>query len=80
MLEIIKAEYICDYKLKIWFNNQQIRIADLENSLIGEVFSPLKDKDFFRDFSIPYNTVEWKNGADFAPEYLFEISTPTANQ
>jgi len=27
----------------------------------------------FQDFFISHNTVEWKNGADFAPEFLFEI-------
>ena len=28
------------------------------------------------DFTIPFNTIEWENGADFAPEYLYEISEP----
>lgn len=77
MLEITRAEYLQDYKLKVWFNNQQIRIVDLEGCLDGEVFFPLKDKDFFQDFSIPFNTIQWKNGADFAPEYLYSISIAT---
>lgn len=80
MLEIIKAEYLSDYKLKVWFNNQQIRIVDLENSLDGEVFAPLRDKTYFKEFTIPFNTVQWDNGADFAPEYLYSISIPTSNQ
>ena len=33
----------------------------------------LKDLDFFKRFSVKYNTVEWENGADFAPEYLLEL-------
>ena len=32
--------------------------------------------DNFRRFAIPFNTVQWENGADFAPEYLYEISVP----
>jgi hypothetical protein len=33
---------------------------------------PLKDVKFFRRFLIRYNTLSWKNGADFAPEFLRE--------
>lgn len=76
-LEITKAEYIGDHRLRIWFNNGEVRIADLANSLNGEVFHPLRDMDYFSRFSIPFNTVEWENGADFAPEYLYEHSART---
>jgi len=33
----------------------------------------LKNKDYFKVFTLKYNTIEWENGADFAPEYLFNI-------
>ena len=46
--------------------------VDLESDLVGKVFEPLKNKDYFKAFSIKYNTVEWENGADFAPEFLYE--------
>ena len=72
-LEVVNAEYIRDYLLKIKFNTGDIKIVDLKNSLQGPVFEPLKDINFFRQFTIHYNTIEWKNGADFAPEYLFEL-------
>ena len=73
-LEISKAKYIVDYKIELTFNNGEIFPVDLANELNGTVFAPLKDKSFFRDFSIHFNTIEWKNGADFAPEYLYEIA------
>jgi hypothetical protein len=50
--------------------------VDLETSLVGPVFDELKVIENFKRFSIPYNTVQWYNGADFAPEYLYEISNP----
>ena len=73
-LEINKAEYLGDYRIRLWFNNDEVRDVDLANSLHGEAFLPLCDKDYFKRFCIRFNTIEWENGADFAPEYLYEIS------
>lgn len=73
-LEIVKAEYIDGYKVRLVFNNGECRIADLHDSFVGEIFAPLKDVDFFKRFEIKFNTIEWENGADFAPEYLYQIS------
>ena len=75
-IEITKAEYLEGYKLRIHFNNGEIRIADLEASLEEPIFESLKNIEEFRRFSIPYNTIQWENGADFAPEFLYEISRP----
>lgn len=74
-LEVVKAEYLDGYRVKLLFNTGETRIADLSKSLNGSVFSPLKDIDYFKTFSIKFNTIEWDNGADFAPEYLYEIGT-----
>lgn len=76
LLKITKAEYLEGYSVKLWFNNGEIRVADLCNSFIGPVFEPLRDVKYFMNFKISYNTLEWGNGADFAPEYLYEISHP----
>jgi hypothetical protein len=32
-------------------------------------------KGCFKRFSVKFNTIEWENGADFAPEYLYERGT-----
>ncbi len=79
-LHVEKAKYLGGYRLELTFNTAERKIADLENELCGEVFEPLKDKRIFSDFFISHNTVEWKNGADFAPEFLYEISTPLDEQ
>ena len=76
LMEVIKADYLDGYRLRLRFSNGEIRIVDLESSLTGPVFQPLKDIEYFKKFSIPFNTVQWENGADFAPEYLYEISKP----
>ena len=73
-LEITQASYINDYKLSLKFNDGAEMTVDLENELNGSVFNPLKDKSKFKKFSIVFNTIEWENGADFAPEYLYELA------
>ena len=73
MLEVKEAKYIAGYSLEIVFNNRIKKVVDLSNSLNGQVFAPLKDIQFFKQFRINFNTIEWENGADFAPEYLFEL-------
>lgn len=71
--EVIKAEYAGGYKVKLWFNNNVTKLVDLRSSLKGSVYEPLKDLDFFKRFSIKFNTIEWENGVDFAPEYLLSL-------
>jgi len=72
-LEVSEANYIGEYKINLTFNDGKSLIVDLTDQLEGEIFKPLKDLTFFKVFSIKYNTIEWSNGADFAPEFLQEL-------
>ena len=72
-LEITDVKYLRDYKIKLIFNSGESKTVDLSEELTGKVFEPLKDKSYFQTFTIKYNTIEWSNGADFAPEFLFEL-------
>ena len=72
-LEVSQANYLREYKINLIFNTGESKIVDLSQELIGHVFEPLKDISFFRSFTIKYNTIEWSNGADFAPEFLLEL-------
>jgi hypothetical protein len=73
-LHVTAVEYLEDYKLKLTFNNGAEGIVDLEKELYGEVFEPLRDKDLFKQVFLTSRTIEWPNGADFAPEFLLEIA------
>ncbi|MDQ3013511.1 MAG: DUF2442 domain-containing protein [Acidobacteriota bacterium] len=48
-----------------------------ETKLYGEVFEPLKETAYFRQVAVNQdtNTVEWPNGADYAPEVLYQIGS-----
>ena len=72
-IEVLKAEYVDGYCIRLWCYSNVTKVVDLKSSLKGIVFEPLKDLDFFKRFSVKYNTVEWENGADFAPEYLLAL-------
>ena len=74
LLHVVSVEYLDNYQLKLTFNNGIERIVDLEQELYGEIFEPLKDKSLFQKVFVTSRTIEWPNGADFAPEFLFEIA------
>ena len=62
-LEVSKAVYLDNYRILLTFNNGEKKIVDLKNELNGVVFEPLQELDFFKNFQIKYNTIEWANGA-----------------
>jgi hypothetical protein len=76
-LHVTKATYIDDYRLQLTFNNGAEGVVDLQNELYGSVFEPLRDLANFQQFFLTKRTIEWPNGADFAPEFLYQQATLT---
>jgi hypothetical protein len=72
--KITEAKYVEGYKLYIRFSDGSEGEVNFEQELTGEIFEPLKDISFFRKFSLNHeiHTIMWPNGADFAPEFLYE--------
>lgn len=71
---VIDAEYVKDYTIKIRFDDGSLKIVNLESyTKRGGIFSKFSDKEFFKKFFIDLNTLCWPNGADIAPERLYEI-------
>ncbi|GHT33274.1 molybdopterin-guanine dinucleotide biosynthesis protein MobA [Bacteroidia bacterium] len=73
LLWIEQAKYIDGYKIALTFNDGLQKTVDLQNHFDGKVFEPLKDIDNFKKFKVTEWTIEWENGADYAPEYLYKI-------
>ena len=49
-LHVENAKYLNNYKLELKFNNNEIKNVDLENELYGDIFEPLKQISYFKDF------------------------------
>jgi hypothetical protein len=72
---LMEAHCVRDYVLHVRFADGQEGDVDLEGQLHGEVFEPLRDPAYFRQFRVrtDLGTIVWPNGADFAPEFLYDL-------
>lgn len=79
---VTDATYIADYRIKVRFENGQVKVVDLGPHLDGPVFEPLKDPAYFRRFDVnrDIDTVAWPNDADFSPDFLYEIGEDVGDQ
>ena len=73
MLKVVDVDYVKDYTLRLTFNDGAVKTVDLKPYLHGEVFGELLDKNKFVQYGLTPVTIEWANGADLAPEFLYEI-------
>ena len=73
-LHVKEARYLYDYVVWLRSNDGAEGEIDLQSELDGEAFSPLGDKRRFRQFRVDpeLGTIVWENGADLAPEFLYE--------
>ncbi len=69
---VVSAEYRGGYRIHLMFSDESEKTVDFRPWLEGPVFEPLKDPDYFRKFFLDGGTVAWPNGADIAPETLYE--------
>ena len=62
------------YRVWLRFNDGAEGECDLEPQLHGEVFEPLRDVALFAQVRLhaEYDTIVWPNGADLAPEFLYD--------
>lgn len=63
-----------DFIVHLRFTDGTEGDVDLRDGLYGEIFELLKHPAFFRQFSVhpEFRTLVWRNGADIAPEFLYE--------
>jgi hypothetical protein len=73
MPRITSVKFLHGYVLLIGLTAE----VDLGDELEGPIFAPLRDFDLFSTVRLnpDVHTAVWPNGADFAPEFLWELAT-----
>jgi len=73
MNEVSKIEYRGGYVYHITFDDGVEGTIDFTDYLSrGPIFEPLKDKKLFSRARVEGGSMGWPNGADVAPETLYE--------
>jgi len=70
---LIEADYTNGFELYVKFNDGTKGLVDLAGRLKGPIFAPLADPAYFKKFKLNQWTIYWDNGADIAPEFLYNL-------
>jgi hypothetical protein len=82
MLHILHAKACGTHSLDLEFDDGTRKRVNVRPLLEGPIFEPLKDPSYFARVSVDPvgGTVLWPNGADFAPEALYELPSEGVSQ
>ena len=71
---LLEARHVRDFVIWMRWSDGSQGEVDLAGELHGPIFTPLKDPSYFRSFTLSpdMHTIVWPNGADLAPEFLYE--------
>ncbi len=72
LIRIVDVDYIKDYTMDLTFSNGEIKRIDFLPLLQGSRREELKDLNNFIQFGLNHWTLEWYNGIDFAPDFLYK--------
>ena len=65
-----------DFSLDVVLENGERRLLDMKPYLDSGVFKRLRDYESFSRARVAFDTIEWDEGVDLDPEFVYEKSTP----
>jgi hypothetical protein len=71
---VTKVEPTDNFELIIEFDTGEKRLFNVKPIFSYGRFIELKDIHTFKKVHISFDTVEWENGLDLDPEYLYSMS------
>jgi hypothetical protein len=73
MPRVVSVRALAGHSLEVVFQDGVRGIVPMEDRLFGPVFEPLRNEEFFRSvFVDEFGVVCWPNGADLAPDALYD--------
>ena len=76
---VISVEAEQGHKLKIVFENEEVRLFDATPFLEKGVFNELKNLSYFKQVRVAFGSIEWPHEQDFSKDTLYLLSTPLDN-
>jgi hypothetical protein len=73
-LSVKEVQATDDHKLILTFENSEKRCLDMRPFFGFGRFVELEDISEFKKVRVAFDTVEWENGLDLDPEFLYEKS------
>lgn len=71
MIKVIKAKPNEDFTLDLKFSDGCSKRFDMKPYQKFPVFQRLRDVDYFKEISLVFGTVQWKDKQDISPETLY---------
>ena len=63
-----------NHRLELTFDTGEVRYFDATTLLSFGRFSELADETVFQQVSVSFDAIQWSNGLDLDPEYLYAAS------
>lgn len=73
LIRVTAVRHIVDHVLWLEFSDGLAGELDFADRLVGPVFEPLRDPKKFARVRLGTETIQWPNGADWAPESLHAL-------
>jgi hypothetical protein len=77
IIHVTEVKVVDSYSLVLTFDNGVQKRVNLRQELYGPIFEPLRDPSYFAKAYVDPDsrTVAWPNGADFAPDFLYQLES-----
>ena len=72
LIKVVNVDYIKDYIVDLKYSNGEKKRVDFFTLLKSGKKQELLNKNNFILFGLNHWTLEWYNGVDFAPDFLYQ--------